>query len=68
MRPLRIGLLVMAATMAMSGPAAATDQQARALLRAMSDYIGRQAFIETTVDTSVEVVTPKMEKLSFVSS
>ncbi len=60
--------LLASAAQAQSGAAQANDAQARALLKAMSDYIGSLGAIETSVDTSLEIVTPDMEKLAFTSS
>lgn len=48
--------------------AQATDAEARALLKAMSDYIGGLGALETSVDTSVEIITPDMEKIAFAST
>jgi hypothetical protein len=48
--------------------AQATDAEARALLKAMSDYVGGLGSLETSVDTSVEIITPDMEKIAFASS
>lgn len=48
--------------------ASTDDAQARAVLKAMSDYMGKQASIEVGVDTAVEIITPELEKLSFDSS
>lgn len=66
----RLGMMLLAA--GALAPAAAnaqsTEADALALLKAMSDYIGSQTAIETTVDTSIEIVTPDMEKIGFVST
>lgn len=48
--------------------AQATDADARALLQAMSTYVASLSGIEAEVDTSLEVVTPEMEIISFTSS
>lgn len=57
-----------AAAMMSASTAQADDAQARALLKAMSDYIGSLGSIDTTVDTALEVVTPEMEKIAFTST
>lgn len=56
------------AILASAANAQSTDAQARALLKAMSDYIGGLGAIEMSVDTSLEVVTPEMEKIAFTST
>jgi hypothetical protein len=48
--------------------AQATEAEARTLLKAMSDYIGGLGALETSVDTSVEIITPDMEKIGFAST
>ncbi|MFN7398657.1 MAG: DUF2092 domain-containing protein [Sandaracinobacter sp.] len=53
---------------ATAAQAQSNDAQARALLKAMSDYIGGLAAIETSVDTSLEIVTPEMQKIAFTST
>jgi hypothetical protein len=63
---LRAALLAVAVLSA--GSAQADDSRARGLLKAMSDYIGSLGSIDTTVDTSLEVVTPEMEKIAFTST
>ncbi len=67
-RTIGLGIAALAACSLMPTAALATDAEARALLKAMSDYIGSQSAIETTVDTALEVVTPQMEKIAFTSS
>ncbi len=42
--------------------------EAKALLKAMSDYVGSQQTIELTFDSDIEVITPQLEKLQFASS
>lgn len=59
---------LLAAALMSAGTAQADDAKARAVLKAMSDYIGSLGAIETTVDTSLEVVTPEMEKVAFTST
>ncbi len=62
-------LVMLAGTFfAASAHAQSNEDQARALLKAMSDYIGGLNAIETSVDTSLEVVTPELEKVAFTSS
>ena len=68
---LRMGLRALmlgSALLATGAQAQSNDAQARALLKSMSDYIGSLGSIDTTVDTSLEVVTPEMEKIAFTST
>lgn len=60
-------LVIMSLAIAASS-AQATDAEARALLKAMSDYIGGLGSLETSVDTSVEIITPSLEKIAFAST
>ncbi len=62
------GIFLGSALLASAVHAQSNEEQALALLKAMSDYIGGLAAIETSVDTSLEVVTPTMEKLAFTST
>lgn len=49
-----------------SAPAQTGD--ARGILKAMSDYVGRQQAIELTFDSDIEVITPQLEKIQFTNS
>lgn len=60
--------LALCGAMLGTGSAQASDAEARALLKAMSDYVGSLSSVETEVDTALEVVTPDMEKISFAST
>lgn len=60
--------LALAAMFATAANAQDTDADARAMLKAMSDYVGGLSTIEIEVDTEVEVVTPELEKIGFSSS
>ena len=42
--------------------------EARAILKAMSDYVGGQKTFELTFDSAIEVITPELEKIQFTSS
>jgi hypothetical protein len=50
------------------GQASAADEDAEGILKAMSDYLASQDTISATFDSSVEVITPAMEKIQFTSS
>jgi hypothetical protein len=48
--------------------AGATEAEANALLKGMSDYLARQQTMALTVDTSIEIITSDIEKLQFNST
>jgi len=41
---------------------------ARSILKAMSDYVSGQQTIELTFDSDIEVITPELEKIQFTNS
>lgn len=49
-------------------PAQAQQSDARDILRSMSDYVANQQTIEFSFDSSIEVITPQLEKIQFTSS
>jgi len=57
-----------AMAMLLSPTAQAQEDQARKLLKAMSDYVGTQQSFSFAFQSSVEAVTKDFEKLEFVSS
>ena len=61
-------LLVLTAWMVSSPPAVADEAQARALLKAMTDYVGAQQSIAFDYDATLEVVTKDRQKLQLASS
>ena len=48
--------------------AQAPGTDAKALLKAMSDYVSSQTTIELTFDSDIEVITPQLEKIQFTNS
>jgi hypothetical protein len=71
--PLKGGLMAttLAIGLAMIAQPAARAQggdDAMAILKAMSDYIGAQQSIALTFDSDIEVITPELQKLQFTSS
>jgi hypothetical protein len=65
----RAGILVMTAAVVAGVPSASADEgDARALLKAMSDYMGAQQAISFSFDTTLAVVTSDLQKLDFASS
>ncbi|MEJ8821599.1 DUF2092 domain-containing protein [Variovorax humicola] len=64
-------MLAVAATvaLAMAGPGAqAQARDPKAILKAMSDYVGRQPTVGLSFDSDIEVITPQMEKIQFTNS
>ncbi len=62
------GGLLLVLAMSVGGAAGATEQDARAILKAMSDYMADQKTISLTFDSDIEVITSQMEKLQFTNS
>jgi hypothetical protein len=60
-------LALMAVGMA-TPPAMAQEGDAKAILKAMSDYVGSQQTIEITFDSAIEIITPQLEKIQFTNS
>ena len=58
------GALITAST----GAQAEAGDDAKAILKAMSDFMGSQQTIELTFDSDIEVITPELEKLQFTNS
>ena len=58
------------ALMLLSGNIGVHAQQddALSILKAMSDYVGRQSVIELGFDSDIEVITPELEKIQFTNS
>ena len=48
--------------------AQAPGNDAKSLLKAMSDYVSSQKTIELTFDSDIEVITPQLEKIQFTNS
>ena len=69
LRSLPILLLLAAVTVsAFAQTAAAPGDDARAVLKRMSDYVATQPTIELTFDSDIEIITPQVEKIQFASS
>jgi hypothetical protein len=61
--------LILAASLIGTGPLAqAREGDAKAILKAMTDYVSGQTTIELTFDSSIEVITPQLEKIQFTNS
>jgi hypothetical protein len=61
-------LFVVAAIVAGASSASADENDARALLKAMSDYMGAQQALSFAYDSSLAVVTTDLQKIEFASS
>jgi hypothetical protein len=67
----RASFLGMVLAMALAGAGSAVQAQesdAKAILKAMSDYVGGQTSIQLTFDSAIEVITPQLEKIQFTNS
>ena len=61
--------MVFAAMLFASGSSAqAQEDDAKSILKAMSDYVSSQKTIELTFDSDIEVITPQLEKIQFTNS
>jgi hypothetical protein len=61
-------LLAAALAAASSGVQAEQGADAKATLKAMSDYVGGQKTIELTFDSDIEIITPQLENIQFTNS
>ena len=57
-----------AALFASPGATLAQENDAMAVLKAMSDYVGGQKTIELAIDSDIEIITPQLEKIQFTNS
>ncbi|MDZ7589359.1 MAG: DUF2092 domain-containing protein [Rubrivivax sp.] len=63
------GLRALSAALVLAVPGAwAQVGDAKLMLKAMSDYVGRQNTIELSFDSDIEVITPSLEKIQFTNS
>ena len=63
------GLWVLSAVLLLAAPGASAQAgDAKAMLKAMSDYVSRQKTIELSFDSDIEVITPDLEKIQFTNS
>ena len=61
-------LTVMAAASLLATTVLAQEKDAKAVLKAMSDYVSGQKTIELTFDSDIEIITPELEKIQFTNS
>jgi hypothetical protein len=61
--------LILAMVLVLAGSGLqAQEADAKAFLKAMSDYLGSQKNIHLTFDSDIEVITPELEKIQFTNS
>lgn len=63
-----LALLVAPVVVFCATQASATEDDAKAILKSMSDYMASQKTFSLAFDSSVEVITPALEKIQFTSS
>jgi hypothetical protein len=63
-----LSLTAVCATSILATRAVAQDSNAQRALRAMSDYLQKATSISASFDSTIEVVTPSLEKIQFASS
>jgi hypothetical protein len=63
-----LAAIFVAVLSAMPSISMAQEADARAILKAMSDYVGSQQTIELTFDSAIEIITPQLEKIQFTNS
>jgi len=67
--PAALARIALAVVLACTGSGLyAQEHDAKALLKAMSDYLGSQQNIQLTFDSAIEVITPELEKIQFTNS
>jgi hypothetical protein len=65
----RLASLLLSAVALAAGPLANAQQDdARTILKAMSDYVSGQRTIELEFDSDIEVITPQLEKIQYTNS
>jgi hypothetical protein len=64
-----LGILLLAPGIAFAQQAAAPQLTgAKAILKAMSDWMSSQKSLELTFDSDIEIITPEVEKIQFTNS
>lgn len=65
-------LLFSASAQAADAPAVPSAEEsendAKSILKVMSDYVGSQNAVELAFDSSIEIITPQLEKIQFTNS
>jgi hypothetical protein len=64
------GCMILTAALVSTGPGAQAQEgeDAKAILKQMSDYVSSQKTIQLTFDSAIEVITPQLEKIQFTNS
>jgi hypothetical protein len=63
-----LGMAAGLSLLVMPAVAQGSEDDAKQIFKAMSDYLASQKTISLTFDSAVEVITPAMEKIQFASS
>ena len=64
----QVAVMGLALTAVSIGTTAQAEDDAGKILKAMSDYVGKQKSISVAFDTDIEVITPEIQKIQFASS
>ncbi len=62
------GMVLATALFAIGSVVQAQESDALSILKAMSQYVSKQNIIELTFDSTIEVITPQLEKIQFTNS
>jgi hypothetical protein len=60
--------LALAGSIALASAAMAQEQDAKAILKSMSDFMAKQQNLSLTFDSDIEIITPEIEKVQFTNS
>ena len=63
-----VSLILATSLMGTGTLALASEGDANAILKSMTDYVGSQTTIELSFDSGIEVITPELEKIQFTNS
>ncbi|MBK1732891.1 DUF2092 domain-containing protein [Thiococcus pfennigii] len=63
-----ISMMLAASLIGTGSFAQAREADALAILESMTDYVGSQTSLEFSFDSSIEVITPELEKIQFTNS
>src|SRR6267143_2078000 len=56
------------AVLLLAAPSAARADDAANILKSMTDYLGSQKSLSASFDSDIEIITPELQKIQFVSS
>ena len=65
---LRAGAAALVLLSLVGAKAGAAEEDAKAILKAMTDYLAAQPTVSFTFDSDIEVIKPQMEKIQFTNS